>query len=81
MNDFMQHSCLFMATLAVIMGGVALHAPAEILAPLSQGLGMALPALLAGHAVVAGVTAWTNGKAALLGNVDQERGKDDSSHA
>lgn len=60
MSDFVQHSVVFFAVLIVVALGVALGAPSEVLAPLAQGLGFALPAMLGAHGLVKGVEAWKN---------------------
>jgi len=57
-DDFVKHAIVFFATLCVVCLGVALGAPAEVLAPLAQGLGFALPAMLGAHGIARGVEAW-----------------------
>lgn len=63
-DDFSKHAFLYLATLGAVAIGVALGAPADVLSPISQGLGMALPALLGGHAVAQIAGAWQGGDGA-----------------
>lgn len=65
MSDFVQHTLLYLLTLGVVCAGAALHAPAEVLSPLSMGLGAALPALLGAHGAAAALSSWKEGQAAV----------------